>query len=58
MEGYIVKAQAGDSYITETGSGFAWNSGKHAFVEAHVFLDEGEAERIAKQFGGRVLFHD
>ena len=58
MDGFIVKAKTGETYLKQEGGGFAWDSSEHAFVEAHVFEDEGKAETVAAQFGGRVLFQD
>lgn len=58
MEGFIVKAIAGEEYLTKEGDGFARNASAHAFVLAHLFEVEAEAEEVAAQFGGRVLLHD
>ncbi|MGF6996891.1 hypothetical protein [Paraburkholderia sp. GAS32] len=58
MDGFIVKARTGETYLKREGSGFAWDSSKHAFVVAHVFEYEGEANAVAAQFDGRVLFQD
>lgn len=58
MHGYIVKAKTGAAYLKRDGSDFVWDSGKHAFVLAHVFEDEEEAQQVAAQFDGHVLFQD
>ncbi|MEW6343022.1 MAG: hypothetical protein AB1704_20365 [Pseudomonadota bacterium] len=58
MNGFIVKAKTGEIYLKQEGSGFAWDSSRHAFVIAHVFEDESEANTVAAQFDGRVLFQD
>lgn len=58
MDGFIVKAKTGETYLKWAGSGFAWDSNEHAFVVAHVFEDEGEADTVAAQFDGRALFQD
>lgn len=58
MNGFIVKANTGETYLKQEGDGFVWDSSEHAFVLAHVFTDEGIADEVAAQFGGRVLFQD
>ncbi|MGP8431940.1 hypothetical protein ACT2FY_00335 [Paraburkholderia fungorum] len=58
MDGFIVKARIGETYLKCDGSDFVWDSSKHAFVVAHVFEYEGEANAVAAQFDGRVLFQN
>lgn len=56
MHCYIVKAKNDEGYLKQKGDSFEWDSGKHAFVLAHVFEDEEEAKQVAAQFDGHVLF--
>ena len=58
MDGFIVKAETGETHLKREGRGFAWDSSKHAFVVAHVFEDEDQADAVAAEFDGRVLFQD
>jgi|HubBroStandDraft_5_1064220.scaffolds.fasta_scaffold307660_2 hypothetical protein len=58
MDGFIVKAKTGATYLKREDGSFAWDSSKHAFVLAHIFDDEAEADAVAVQFDGHVLFQD
>jgi hypothetical protein len=58
MEGFIVKAKTGETYLTHDGDTFKWDDSKHAFVNAHVFTSEEQADAVAETFGGRVLYLD